>query len=71
MYTPTSSPELLTRKEVLSKVGCSRTTLFEMERAGNFPSARKLYPNSRSVRYVAKEVYEWISNFGHQQTCDS
>lgn len=58
--------ELLTRKEVLAKVGCSRTTLFEMEKSGNFPSARKLYPNSRSVRYVGKEVDDWLNRFAHQ-----
>ncbi|RZF80766.1 AlpA family phage regulatory protein [Pseudoalteromonas sp. CO325X] len=61
-----SLPELLTRKEVLNLVGFSRTTLFEMEKAGNFPKARKLHPNGRSVRYVASEVQQWISNISVQ-----
>lgn len=64
-------PKLLTRKEVLSIVGCSRTTLYEMEKVGEFPESKPLHPNGRSVRYKAAEVYEWINNFGDQQTCDS
>ncbi|WP_105259008.1 AlpA family phage regulatory protein [Pseudoalteromonas sp. T1lg88] len=64
-------PKLLTRKEVLSIVGFSRTTIYEMEKLGRFPEAKRLHPNSRSVRYNAAEVYEWIDNFGKQQTCDS
>jgi prophage regulatory protein len=50
---------LLRAREVLERVGVSRSTLWRMGRAGEFPKPRRISNNS--VRWSQLEVEEWIS----------
>ncbi|MBS0536378.1 MAG: AlpA family phage regulatory protein [Proteobacteria bacterium] len=49
----------LTKKEVLRRVGCSYTTLWEMMVRGEFPRSREL---GRRAVWVESEVEEFINN---------
>jgi prophage regulatory protein len=50
--------QLLSRNDVLNKTSLSRTTLFRLERSGEFPQAVQLTPNR--VAYDSDEVEAWI-----------
>src|SRR5262249_48555906 len=46
--------------EVLTRTGVSRTTIWRLERSGNFPARRRLSPNT--VGWRESEVEEWIAS---------
>ena len=46
--------------EVLSRVGFSRTTLYERIKEGSFPDRVKI--GLRSVAFVESEIDAWIEN---------
>src|SRR5262249_53376442 len=46
--------------EVLTRTGLSRTTIWRLERFGNFPARRRLSPNT--VGWRESEVEEWIAS---------
>lgn len=54
----TTTPTLLTRKQVSALTGLSRSHLYWMMRNAGFPEPLKLSP--RVVRWVEQEVVEWI-----------
>lgn len=54
------SERLLRFKEVLSKIGLSRTSLWRLERKGLFPKRRAIGPNS--VAWIEKEIDNWIQS---------
>ena len=55
---PTSPVRLLRCPEVCARTGLSRTTLWRLERQGQFPTRRVLTANT--VGWLAAEVEEWI-----------
>src|SRR5438132_11995562 len=55
---PTSSIRFLRCPEVCARTGLSRTTLWKLERQGQFPARRVLTANT--VGWLAAEVEEWI-----------
>lgn len=48
------------KREVLSKIGVSSSTLYRLEKAGNFPERRKL--SSNSIGWLNTEVDYWINS---------
>lgn len=51
---------LLRANEVQHRTGLSRTTIWRLERKGEFPSRRRLGPNS--VGWLKEEVETWIKS---------
>lgn len=49
---------ILRTSEVLAMTGLGRTTLWRMERRGEFPARRKITGNT--VGWLASEVEEWV-----------
>lgn len=56
------TPRLYRLKEVCSRTGMGRTTLYERVRDGRFPSPIPLEEGSRNIAWIADEVDEWILN---------
>ncbi len=52
--------KFLTQKQVVDLVGLSRTTIWRLERAGQFP--RRLQVSAKAVRWNQTEIFEWISS---------
>jgi len=52
--------ELLRFKAVQQAVGLSRTSIWRLERAGQFPARRQLSANA--VGWLKNEVDTWINN---------
>jgi len=46
--------------EVAEKVGLSQTTIWRLERDGDFPRRRQLGPNS--VGWLESEIEEWMAS---------
>ena len=55
-----SRTRLINEKEVLALIDLSRSTLWRLERAGQFPS--RLQVSTRAVRWNLAEVLEWIES---------
>jgi predicted DNA-binding transcriptional regulator AlpA len=51
--------KMLRAGEVSVRTGLSRTTLWRLERAGQFPDRRRLSANA--VGWLSEEVDEWIA----------
>ncbi len=59
--------QLLSREEVLKRTSLSRTTLFRLERAKNFPKAVRISANR--VAYNEEDADSWINDlFSRNQT---
>lgn len=52
--------KLIRAKQVVHVTGLSRGTIYRLERAGTFPSRRRLSPNS--VAWIEKEIAEWMES---------
>ncbi len=52
--------KLLTQKQVVDLVGLSRTTIWRLERAGQFP--RRLQVSTKAVRWNQSEILDWINS---------
>jgi prophage regulatory protein len=53
-------PALLRRPEVSRRTGLSRTTIYRMVQAGEFPAPRQL--GSRAVAWSESEISAWIES---------
>lgn len=53
-----SASRLLRVPEVLSRTGLSRTSLWRLEKAGQFPARRRISANA--VGYLSDEVDAWL-----------
>jgi predicted DNA-binding transcriptional regulator AlpA len=51
---------VLRASEVEQRVGLSRTTIWRLERTGEFPSRRRLGANA--VGWLEQEVEDWITS---------
>ena len=52
-------PRILRYPEVTLRTGLSRTTIWRLERTGDFPPRRQLSPNA--VGWIESDVEEWIA----------
>lgn len=52
--------KLIRAKQVVQVTGLSRGTIYRLERAGTFPSRRRLSANS--VAWIEKEIAEWMES---------
>ncbi len=57
-------PRLVPFREVAQRVALSRSTIWRMERAGQFPKRRRLSVNK--VAWWEPEIEEWLRNREHQ-----
>ena len=57
---PASPARLIRRPEVLSRVGLSSSTLYEMTAAGDFPAPIPI--GRKAVAWLESEVDAWIKN---------
>lgn len=57
---PASPARLIRRPEVLSRVGLSSSTLYEMIAAGDFPAPIPI--GRQAVGFLESEVEAWIKN---------
>ena len=51
---------LLTRAEVESRVGLTKTSIYRMMRAGQFPEPLRI--STRAVRWSASEIEAWLAD---------
>ena len=54
------SQKLLSLKQVIAMVGLTKSTIYRLMEAGDFPRPLKL--GSRCVRWLVDEVNAWISS---------
>ncbi len=52
--------KLLNQKQIVDLVGLSRTTIWRLERAGQFP--RRLKVSRKAVRWIQAEIVDWINS---------
>lgn len=57
------SDRVLSGERVVEKTGLSRTTIWRMEKRGDFPDRIKLSPNR--VGWLESDVDEWIESRSH------
>lgn len=55
---PTRDLRILRKAQVLEMTGLSYSTVWRLEKAGQFPARRQL--GAKSVGWIAKEVENWI-----------
>ena len=55
----TDNDRLLRREDVESLVGLSRSAIYRLMRAGQFPEPLKIGP--RAVRWPASEIEAWLA----------
>ena len=60
--------KILRVRDATRITGLSRTTLWRLERRGDFPKRLRLSQNS--CGWVAQEVEEWIASRPRGMTCD-
>ena len=53
-------PRLLTRAQVETRVGLSRSSLYRKMRQGTFPEPLKI--SERAVRWPESEIDEWLAS---------
>lgn len=58
MKSVDTKPIFIKSKDVEQMLGLSRTSLWRMEREGDFPRRRVIAPNR--VAYVRDEIMKWV-----------
>jgi prophage regulatory protein len=53
-------------KDLMKKIGLSHTTIWRLEKRGQFPKSRRLSP--RRIGWVVSEIDEWVENGGYYGT---
>jgi len=56
---PESRPRLLSKREVLARVGLTYVTLWKWMRSGKFPRAREV---GGKIAWLESEINTWIAN---------
>lgn len=69
MKNEIAGKRLIRVPEVLSRVGFSRTTLYERIKAGSFPDRVKI--GLRSVAFVESDIDAWIEKVIAESRCIS
>jgi predicted DNA-binding transcriptional regulator AlpA len=52
--------DILNAKQVIEKTGLSRTTIWRLERIGNFP--KRIALSERRIGWKLKEIEEWLAS---------
>lgn len=60
MTTYSSIPRIVRLDEVKRLTGLSRSTIYELMKAKNFPQSAKL--GKHSVGWIETEVFDWINH---------
>ena len=61
--------KILRRRQVCDLTGLSYSTIYRLEREGEFPQRRRLGPNT--VGWLASEVETWVERLGAVPSDDS
>lgn len=51
---------VIRQKEAIQRTGLSRTTLWRLERAGDFPQRRRI--GRQAVGWFANEIDDWLAS---------
>ena len=62
MTVPRSSLRVIRMKELVSKVGYARSTIYALIKEGRFPKPFKLVPNGRANGWLEETINEWIDH---------
>ena len=62
MTEPRSSSRVIRMKELVSKVGYARSTIYALIKEGRFPKPFKLVPNGRANGWLEETINEWIDH---------
>ena len=57
-----SSLRVIRMKELVSKVGYARSTIYALIKEGHFPKPFKLVPNGRANGWFEETINEWIEH---------
>ena len=57
-----SSLRVIRMKELVSKVGYARSTIYALIKEGQFPKPFKLVPNGRANGWLEETINEWIEH---------
>ena len=62
MTEPRSALRVIRMKELVSKVGYARSTIYALIKEGRFPKPFKLVPNGRANGWLEETINEWIDH---------
>ena len=57
-----STLRIIRMKELVSKVGYARSTIYALIKEGRFPKPFKLVPNGRANGWLEETINEWIDH---------
>ncbi len=57
-----SSLRIIRMRELVSKVGYARSTIYALIKEGRFPKPFKLVPNGRANGWLEETINEWIDH---------
>ena len=57
-----SALRIIRMKELVSKVGYARSTIYALIKEGRFPKPFKLVPNGRANGWLEETINEWIDH---------
>ena len=57
-----SALRIIRMKELVSKVGYARSTIYALIKEGHFPKPFKLVPNGRANGWLEETINEWIEH---------
>ena len=57
-----SALRVIRMKELVSKVGYARSTIYALIKEGRFPKPFKLVPNGRANGWLEETINEWIDH---------
>ena len=62
MIDKASALRIIRMKELVSKVGYARSTIYALIKEGHFPKPFKLVPNGRANGWLEETINEWIDH---------
>ena len=62
MIDKPSALRIIRMKELVSKVGYARSTIYALIKEGRFPKPFKLVPNGRANGWLEETINEWIDH---------
>ena len=62
MIDKPSALRIIRMKELVSKVGYARSTIYALIKEGRFPKPFKLIPNGRANGWLEETINEWIDH---------
>ena len=65
-----SALRIIRMKELVSKVGYARSTIYALIKEGRFPKPFKLVPNGRANGWLEETINEWIDHRKSDLQCE-